>query len=221
VTIDADKTAIADFSASLGAPSLLSLPENGLTTIYSPTLDWNDLTPAPDHYEIQIATDNAFNNLVIADSATVSTYITIAPLTDKHWKAILEAVGHPEWFEGDAPRADRVRHSIKSLIDAFPTQPSAYWLERIEAADVPCGPVNDFDSIWTDPQFEANETFFEYEHPKAGPVRGVRHPARLSGRKQDLQRHAPGLGENTDEILRDFGFSATEISKLHQDAIVR
>ncbi len=152
---------------------------------------------------------------------TADGYITIAPLTDKHWKAILDAVGHPEWFEGDAPRADRVRHSIKSLIDHFPTQPSAYWLERIEAADVPCGPVNDYDSIWTDPQFEANETFFEYEHPKAGPVRGVRHPARLSGRKQDLWRHAPGLGENTDEILRDFGFSATEISKLRQDAIVQ
>ncbi len=80
LTMDDDKTAIADFSATLGAPSLLSLPENGLTTIYSPTLDWSDLTPAPDHYEIQIATDNAFSNLVIADSVTDSTYTTIVPL---------------------------------------------------------------------------------------------------------------------------------------------
>jgi crotonobetainyl-CoA:carnitine CoA-transferase CaiB-like acyl-CoA transferase len=151
---------------------------------------------------------------------TADGYITIAPLTDKHWKAILEAVGHPEWFEGDEPRAERVRRSIKSLIDLFPTQPSAYWLERIEAADVPCGPVNDYDSIWTDPQFEANQTFFEYEHPKAGPVRGVRHPARLSGRKQELWRHAPGLGENTDEILSDFGFSGQEIDQLRAAAIV-
>ena len=105
---------------------------------------------------------------------TADGYITIAPLTDKHWTAILKAVGHPEWFEGDEPRPDRVRRSIKSLITLFPTQPSAYWLERIEAADVPCGPVNDYDSIWTDPQFVANETFFEYEHPKAGRVRAVR-----------------------------------------------
>src|SRR5258708_22366264 len=87
---------------------------------------------------------------------TADGYITIAPLTDKHWAAILKAVGHPEWFEGDEPRPERVKRSIKSLITFFPTQTSAHWLERIEAADVPCGPVNDFDTIWIDPQFVAN-----------------------------------------------------------------
>jgi crotonobetainyl-CoA:carnitine CoA-transferase CaiB-like acyl-CoA transferase len=147
-------------------------------------------------------------------------YITIAPLTDKHWARILEAVGHPEWFEGDEPRAERVRRSIKALIDLFPTQPMAYWLERIEAADVPCGPVNDYDSIWTDPQFAANETFFEYEHPHGGRARGVRHPARLNGRKPELRRHAPMLGEHTDEILRDFGFAAGDIAALRESGIV-
>ncbi|MEK7327755.1 MAG: hypothetical protein AAB217_21120, partial [Chloroflexota bacterium] len=89
VTMDDDKTAIADFSASLGAPSLLSLPENGLTTIYSPTLDWNDLTPAPDHYEIQIAADKAFSNLVTADSVADSTYTTVVPLASNskyYWR---------------------------------------------------------------------------------------------------------------------------------------
>ena len=84
----------------------------------------------------------------------------------------------------------------------FPTQPSAYWLERIEAADVPCGPVNDFDTIWTDPQFIANETFFEYEHPQAGRVRAVRTPARFSRTHPELKHHAPGLGQQTDEVLR-------------------
>ncbi len=54
---------------------------------------------------------------------TADGFITIAPLTDKHWTAILKAVGHPEWFEGDEPRPDRVRRSIKSLITLFPTQP--------------------------------------------------------------------------------------------------
>src|SRR5258708_16560089 len=78
---------------------------------------------------------------------TADGFITIAPLTDKHWAAILKAVGHPEWFEGDEPRTERVKRSIKSLITHFPTQPSAYWLDRIEAADRPCGPGNGLDSI--------------------------------------------------------------------------
>ncbi len=152
---------------------------------------------------------------------TADGYITIAPLTDKHWAGILEAAGHPEWFEGDEPRPERVKRSIKSLITLFPTKPSAYWLERIEAADVPCGPLNDFDSIWTDAQFTANQTFFEYEHPAAGRVRAVRSPAKFSRTQPELWRHPPALGQQTDEILGDFGFSASEIAKLRTDQVVR
>ena len=151
---------------------------------------------------------------------TADGFITIAPLTDKHWTAILDAVGHPEWFVGDEPRPERVKRSIKKLIELFPTQPSAHWLARIEAADVPCGPVNDYDSIWTDPQFVANQTFFEYEHPKAGRVRAVRPPARFSRTDPELWRHAPELGQHTDEILSDFGFDAGEISDLRSREIV-
>ncbi len=152
---------------------------------------------------------------------TADGYITIAPLTDKHWTSILDAIGHPEWFQGDEPRPERVKRSIKALIDLFPTQTSAYWLERIEKADVPCGMVNDFDTIWNDPQFIENETFVEYEHPEAGMVRGVRPPARFSETRTEFWRHAPSLGQHTDEILADFGFSAPEISRLHAEQIVK
>ncbi len=152
---------------------------------------------------------------------TADGYITIAPLTDKHWAGILDACGHPEWFEGDEPRQERVKRSIKSLITLFPSKPSAYWLERIEAADVPCGPLNDFDSIWTDPQFVVNQTFLEYEHPQAGRVRAVRSPAKFSRTAPEMWRHAPGLGEHTDAILGDFGFSASAIAKLRADQVVR
>jgi crotonobetainyl-CoA:carnitine CoA-transferase CaiB-like acyl-CoA transferase len=152
--------------------------------------------------------------------ATADGYITIAPLTDRHWTALLKAVGHPEWFEGNESRAERVRRSAKGLIALFPTQPSAYWIERIEAADVPCGRVNDFDTVWEDDQFAANETFFEYDHPKAGRARGVRSPVRFSRTNPELWRHAPELGQNTDEILGDLGFRADEIAGLRERRLV-
>lgn len=152
---------------------------------------------------------------------TADGYITIAPLTDKHWTSMLEAIGRLDLFAGDDPRPERVRRAIKALIDIFPTQTSAYWLERIEKADVPCGPVNDFDTIWDDPQFKVNETFMEYEHPRAGRVRAVRAPARFSKSKTELWRHAPGLGQHTDEILRDFGFDSAEVARLRADRIVK
>ncbi|MGB6553311.1 MAG: CaiB/BaiF CoA-transferase family protein [Candidatus Binataceae bacterium] len=151
---------------------------------------------------------------------TADGYITIAPLTDKHWTSMLESIGRQELFQGDEPRPERVKRAIKALIDIFPTESSAYWLERIEKADVPCGPVNDFDTIWTDPQFVANETFVEYDHPQAGRVRGVRSPARFSKSKTEFWRHAPGLGQHTDDILKDFGFGADEVARLRADHVV-
>ncbi|HKV56001.1 MAG TPA: CoA transferase, partial [Candidatus Binataceae bacterium] len=151
---------------------------------------------------------------------TADGYITIAPLTDKHWTSLLKAVGHPEWFEGEQPRQERIKQAARNLIEFFPTQTSAYWLERIEAADVPCGPVNDFDTIWTDPQFVANQTFVEYEHSKAGRVRAVRVPGQFSRTKPSFWREAPELGQQTDEVLGDFGFSTDEIGRLRAEAVV-
>ncbi len=152
---------------------------------------------------------------------TADGFITLSPLTDKHWDSLLKAVGHLEWFDGDDPRPEKVRKAIWKLIELFPSKPSAYWLEVIEKADVPCGAVNDYDTIWNDPQFVANETFMEYEHPKAGMVRGVRSPARFSRTKPEMWRHAPDHGEHTDEILEDFGFSRSEISQLRSAQVVR
>jgi crotonobetainyl-CoA:carnitine CoA-transferase CaiB-like acyl-CoA transferase len=152
--------------------------------------------------------------------ATADGYLTIAALTDRHWTSLMKAVGHPEWFEGDEPRAERVRRSAKNLITLFPTQPTAYWIERIEAADVPCGRVNDFDTIWEDDQFAANGTFFEYDHPKAGRARGVRSPVRFSRTEPELWRHAPELGQQTEEILGDLGFAPGEIASLRERQLV-
>ena len=152
---------------------------------------------------------------------TADGYITIAPLMEKHWTGILNAVGHPEWLDGDEPRNERVRKAIWKLIELFPTKPSAHWLELIEKADVPCGVVNDYDTIWNDPQFVHNQTFMEYEHPKAGKIRAVRSPAKFSRTKPEITHHAPGLGEHTDAILTDFGFSKGEISELRSAQIVR
>ena len=151
---------------------------------------------------------------------TADGFITIAPLTDKHWTALLKAVGHSEWFEGDEPRLERTKRSGRNLIQLFKTQPSAHWLPLIEQADVPCGRLNTYDTIFDDPQFIANQTFFEYEHPRAGRVRGVRPPAQFSETKPELKHHAPDLGGSTDEILAEYGFSSAEIGNLRAERVV-
>lgn len=152
---------------------------------------------------------------------TADGFVTIAAVADKHWTSLLKAVGHPEWWKLSDNRNECVRQIMWKLIELFPSKPSAYWLEVMEQADVPCGPVHDYDTIWDDPQFAANQTFPYYEHPRAGQVRVVRAPAQFSETGPEIWRHAPELGEQTDQILSDFGFSGDEISKLRENQIVR
>ncbi len=119
LTMDDDKTAIADFSASIGTPSLLSLTENALTTNYAPTLDWSDTTTA-DYYEIQIATDNAFNDLVIDETVTDSTYIPVValnPNTKYYWRVRAFNVAG-QFSPWSATRSFRT--AILSPVSAFP-----------------------------------------------------------------------------------------------------
>jgi predicted phage tail protein len=120
LTIDEDKTAIADFSVSLSAPSLLSLPENALTTNYAPILDWSDSTPVPDHYEIQIATDNALNGLVIDETTADSTYtpvVALNPNSKYYWRVrAFNAAG--QFGPWSATRSFRT--AILSPVSAFP-----------------------------------------------------------------------------------------------------
>ena len=161
---------------------------------------------------------------------TADGFISIGPITDKHWRSLVAAVGHPEWFQVEEmrhfslewlkARMEKVRQATEKLVELFPTRTSAHWLEVIEKADVPCGPVHNYDTIWSDPQFVANGTFLEYEHPKAGWVRAVRSPARFSETDPELWRHSPALGEQTGEILADLGFSADEIAGLKAERVV-
>ena len=85
---------------------------------------------------------------------------------------------------------------------------------------MPCGPVNDFDTIWSDPQFVANQTFFEDEHPQAGRVRAVRSPARFSRTHARTQASCAWLGQQTDEVLAEFGFDSSGNHRLRERKIV-
>ena len=93
---------------------------------------------------------------------------------------------------------------------------TAAWMERLEAAGVPCGPVNDLAGAFADPQAQARGVVSEYEHPQLGTVR-VPRPA-VRGGRGDLGR-APARGEHTDEVLREVcGYGEDTIAALRASA---
>ena len=96
---------------------------------------------------------------------------------------------------------------------------TAEWLARLEAEDVWCGPVYDYERVFSDPQVVHNQMVCTVEG-KNGPLRMLGIPAKLSKTPGSVRRGAPILGEHTEEILQWLGYAPEEIDSLEEDRVV-
>jgi crotonobetainyl-CoA:carnitine CoA-transferase CaiB-like acyl-CoA transferase len=97
---------------------------------------------------------------------------------------------------------------------ALKTRPAAHWLEVLTKEDVPCAPVLTRSALSHHPQVRANGIVVETEHEKAGRLRQARPAARFSRTPAGIRHGAPGLGQDTETILSELGYSAAEIVAL-------
>ena len=109
---------------------------------------------------------------------------------------------------------------MSTLEGTFAQQTSDHWLEILEAANVPAGPINDLAQVYDDPQVQAREMMVETDHPVAGRVKNIGIPIKLSETPGRFQRPAPTLGQHTDEVLTELGCSDDEIDKLRTGGAV-
>jgi crotonobetainyl-CoA:carnitine CoA-transferase CaiB-like acyl-CoA transferase len=130
-------------------------------------------------------------------------------------------LGHSEWadHEAFAENAARVRNrrALAERIEVITiAKPRAHWLALLDANDIPCGPINDYAQVFDDPQVRAREMVVETEHPSLGHLRTLGSPIKMSATPPDVSRRSPRLGEHTNEILTEAGFSDSEIDALRQ-----
>ena len=111
-------------------------------------------------------------------------YVTIGAANDRNFAKLARVLGHPEWIADARFSADylRVQHrsELAALIDAATaTEPRAYWLEQLDQAGVPCGPILDYEDALTTPQALAREMTVDVEHPTLGPLRTLGTPIKM------------------------------------------
>ena len=155
---------------------------------------------------------------------TADGYITAAALTDRQWAGLARAVGHPEWledgrFKTSALRQKNIDARLELTQQALLSRSTAEWLERLTAAQVPCGPVLTRNQVIRHPQVEALGLVVETEHKRAGRLRQARAAARFSRTPTEIRSGAPALGEHTEAILAEIGYSPAEMAEFRSPGV--
>jgi crotonobetainyl-CoA:carnitine CoA-transferase CaiB-like acyl-CoA transferase len=158
--------------------------------------------------------------------ATADGFLILGVANDRQFASFARAAGR-ENLSGD-PRfttnAARVEHRsvLVGILDSlFRTRTTADWIDVLEAANVPCGPINKIDQVFSDPQAIARGLTVAMEHAAAGPIDLVASPLRLSRTPPEYRSAPPLLGEHTDEILeRELAIQPSEIVRLRRDGII-
>ena len=157
---------------------------------------------------------------------TSDGWINLGAANQKNWERMLTVIGADELardprFEKNYGRMQNLPALETILNGYFSKDSSAAWLERLEAAGVPAGPVLDICEMHEDPQALSREMIVTTTHPIAGPVKAIGLPIKFSGTPGGVVRPAPLLGEHSREILAEAGFSAEEIERFVANGAVR
>jgi crotonobetainyl-CoA:carnitine CoA-transferase CaiB-like acyl-CoA transferase len=122
-----------------------------------------------------------------------------------------------------ATGTERSRHRAALNVLIAPilaARTTAHWVEVLNAAGVPCGPINAIDQTFADPQVQHLGIAQEVTHPRLGPLTLVGEPISMPRNPATLRSAAPELGEHTDEILRDLGYAAEAIADLRRQRVI-
>ena len=170
---------------------------------------------------------NAHPNIVpYQDFPTADGDFILTVGNDGQFRKFAEVAGQPQW--ADDPRFVTNKQRVANRAELIPLirqatvfKTTAEWVSQLEAAGVPCGPINDLAQMFQDPQVLARGLAVSIAHPLAGSVPQVASPIRLSETPVEYRRAPPLLGEHTEVVLEEvLGLEAGEVQRLRDAGVL-
>lgn len=170
---------------------------------------------------------NAHPNIVPYETFKASDrYVAVGVGNDRQFRKFCEAVGRPEWandarFDTNAHRVENRQTLIPLIQEIFLTRTADEWLEALQKAGIPSGPINTLDHLFSDPQVQFQGLVAEVDHPTAGKVKLVGPPYKFSRTPATVRSHPPLLGEHTEEVLTGLlGYSQDFVRSLRDRGVI-
>jgi CoA:oxalate CoA-transferase len=157
---------------------------------------------------------------------TKDRYIIIGIGNDTLWKTFCEVVNKKQWIQDErfitnAKRTENSTQLIGLLEELFRTRKTADWVELLEDAGIPCGPITTVDEVANDPHIGFREMIVSTQHPIAGEVKVAGVPVKMSRTPGSVDAPAPILGEHTDETLQELlGYTVVKIEALRHKGVI-
>ena len=156
---------------------------------------------------------------------TADGHINIAAAGEHLFGRLCRAIGAEEFLDDprfhDGHARYENRDPLNEAIEAYTRkEPSAHWVDLLNEAGVPCGPIYTVDQTFADPQVRHLEMEQAVEHPALGAVRVIDHAVNMSRTPPAMRRASPEAGEHTGEVLLEAGYSAVEIEDFRAREIV-
>jgi formyl-CoA transferase len=170
---------------------------------------------------------NAHANIVPYQSFQASDgWFAIAVGNDRQFVRLCELLGKPELaanekFATNSTRVQNREEIIALLASIFKMASVAEWLEKLDKAEIPCGPINNFEQVFSMPQVKEREMLVQMEHPTIGALPLVGSPLKMSATPVEYRIPPPLMGEHTEDILMDvLGYSNEKVKELRNRGCV-
>ncbi|MDO8755699.1 MAG: CoA transferase [Anaerolineales bacterium] len=163
---------------------------------------------------------NAHPNIVPYQSFQVSDgWFAIAVGNDRQFVRLCDVLGKPEIamderFSTNSARVENRDELIALFEPVFATRSASEWLDSLEKAEIPCGPINNLEQVFSMSLVKEREMLVKMEHPTIGELTLVGSPLKMSATPVEYRLPPPLMGEHTQEVLRELGYSSDQISRL-------